>query len=315
MLEIKLHYWKDKPNFGDLLSPFIVEALAQQPVIYEHCLYNADLIGLGSHMQKIDTPQLLKGVLWGTGHMAGRIPSVFDRWAMTPHTAKCVRGKLTRDFWGLPDTVPLGDPGLLVPLIMSHKELPKVERGFTFIPHWQNERYYRQTFPLDALNPLVGKIVSPLNDPLTVIGEILKGEVLVASSLYAIILADAYGIPSLWVMPEPICRGESTPFFKYRDYFSSIQGDTRSSDPFFIPHNFRLLDVPSLLREARSAPTISVRELQNNLLKTFPYGTCDNCVWAGRAGCSGSAEMNNAGDYTCKNWESIYHARGNYGVD
>ena len=47
---IKLYYWKPRINFGDLLSPLIIERVLNKRVTYAP-LHRADLLALGSLMQ------------------------------------------------------------------------------------------------------------------------------------------------------------------------------------------------------------------------------------------------------------------------
>lgn len=270
MNTIKLYYWREQPNFGDKLSPFLVSRLARDAVEFTDDIYDADLVAVGSHLQRINRPQDMCGMIWGTGHMMGDIPTKYDFWAMTDGIVSCVRGDMSRCFWGLPARVPVGDPGLLVPRFIPARV--KARTRAVFIPHWQHEKYF-SLLRTKIFERSDFEYVSPLSDTVHVAESISSASCVISSSLHAIIVADAYGVPSVWVMPR---RLEESPvagqiLFKYLDYFSSIP---MSRLPCFIDRNVAVTSLIRIMDDTswiRCAPREPVWRMQRDLIATFPF--------------------------------------------
>lgn len=269
MKPLKLHYYRYIKNFGDLLSPIIIEKLSHRSVEYSE-LYDADIIALGSLLQHMAHPQIAKGVIWGSGMMAGKLPAFFDRWAIHPNQVCALRGALTRDFWKLPENIPLGDPALLLPCIWDYFPKKTVSNNdFIVIPHFQHIKYFS---PLIDKSNSRSEIVNPINNPKFVVDKILTSKCVYASSLHALIVADAYGIPSAWIMPEPLLHSPMFQFirFKYDDYYSTF-GIKRN--PIFIPNDADDNYFYSLQSALYAPPPKNdIRFIQNGLLKSFPFG-------------------------------------------
>lgn len=120
MSPIKLYWWRgegaddaSQRNFGDYLSPLLVEMLASRSVLYAPP-EKADLFAIGTILKKERKarnwffPRRLH--IWGSG--AGDASESFS----SHHHYHAVRGSFTRSlirsgFSGVPV---LGDPGLLV---------------------------------------------------------------------------------------------------------------------------------------------------------------------------------------------------------
>lgn len=88
-----------------------------------------------------------------------------------------------------------------------------------------------------------------------VIDQIAQSKLIISSSLHGVILADAYGVPSVWY------RGLGKDIdFKYRDYYGSTG---------------RTLDaVPTSVEEAmetKPLPLPDLKPLQEKLMEVFPY--------------------------------------------
>lgn len=93
-----------------------------------------------------------------------------------------------------------------------------------------------------------------------VIDKIVQSRLIISSSLHGVILADAYGVPSVWY------RGliESVDF-KYKDYYASTG---------------RWIEmIPTCIEEAMEIeplPLPDLRPLQKGLIESFPYDLWDN---------------------------------------
>ena len=186
-------------NFGDALTA----------VLFEHMLgvrlewsepEAADVFGVGSLAEAI--PVGFTGIVFGTGKM-------FAHTALDLSQARvlALRGPLTAEDSGA-DCDLLGDPGLLVRDLPWGKVAPR-DLGTAWLPHYVDERSG------------VGYRIDILGGVPAVLDEVARCERIVTSSLHGLVLADAFGIPSLWD-PCPAVAGEG---FKFRDYAASY-GET-----------------------------------------------------------------------------------------
>lgn len=189
-------------NFGDLLGPRIVERLSG--VKSDH-VERRSLLSVGSVMQFAEPGD----VVWGSGVNAklrlrrSNPDRIFD--------VRAVRGLLSglalaSDGNAVPDV--WGDPALLLP------------RLFPETTEWASAAHKRRAAvvvpnvnDLDAAST-PHPLVSPTGAPWEVIRELLASEIVVGSSLHAIIVAEAYGIPARAV------RSQTESLVKYVDYYS-----------------------------------------------------------------------------------------------
>ena len=93
------------------------------------------------------------------------------------------------------------------------------------------------------------------NDYKSVIDQIVQSKLIISSSLHGVILADAYGVPSVWYRG----LGKSIDF-KYLDYYAST-----GRKPEIIPTTIE--DA----MECKPMPLPNLEPLQKGLLETFPY--------------------------------------------
>ena len=134
-----------------------------------------------------------------------------------------LRGALTRDLLGAPGKTPLGDPGLLVGRFT--RRLPQ-HYSIGVVPHLSH-------FGIPTFRSFVAAVpgsvlVDVAGSPDRVIRTVSRCGAIVTSSLHGLVIADAFGIPATWVMPEPLLLGGS---FKFRDYLSAFGAkDGRQTD-------------------------------------------------------------------------------------
>ena len=185
-------------NFGDLLGPLIVARLRQQLSLGRESDPNSRLLAVGSIM-RLAAPG---DVVWGAGingkTMQGVTFPVLDvRAVRGPLTAQTLRAHGNT----VPDTY--GDPALLIPRLWTEEELGVSRRsqGVVLMPNYNDIR----DWPENAL--------SPLGNPLKKIRALASADVVIASSLHAIIIAEAFGVPTILV------RSSKETLFKYEDYY------------------------------------------------------------------------------------------------
>jgi pyruvyltransferase len=191
-------------NFGDLIGPLLVQSmLASRHARFKVIEGQRRLLTVGSVLHFAQN----EDVVWGSG-VNGKEQQGSHRFNRLD--VRAVRGPLTRRYlmrMGVRAPEVYGDPALLLPRFM-----PEIlswskckERELLIAPNLNDfhSREYRK-YPA-RMNPR-----SPLRACLE---KIARSKIVVASSLHAIVIAEALGIPAV-----PIAaRGENP--FKYHDYF------------------------------------------------------------------------------------------------
>ncbi|MGW9112802.1 glycosyltransferase [Microbacterium sp. NPDC055683] len=188
-----------RTNFGDGIGPLLVEAFLRRTDIRVDREIRRDrrLLSVGSVLHLAEHGD----VVWGSG-VNGKIadldlPAALD--------VRAVRGPLTRAALlsrGIAVPAVFGDPALLLPRL-----LPDIRRTDG-----------TETVVIPNLNDVASfsrdEVDSPLGDPIDIIERIASARFVVASSLHALIVADAYGVPS-----RPLISATESPF-KYVDYYA-----------------------------------------------------------------------------------------------
>lgn len=177
-------------NFGDEIGPMLVRALAPEGAEGEGRLLSVgSVIHFGGRGD----------VVWGAG-INGKVRQTLQH----PLDVRAVRGPLTRAVLqghGLEVPEVFGDPALLLPRLF---DVPVgTSRDVLVMPN------------LNELDRVVGDgVVSPLGDPIAIAAEIRAAGFVVASSLHALVIADAFGVPA-----RPLVPGAEHAF-KYLDYYA-----------------------------------------------------------------------------------------------
>ncbi len=196
-------------NVGDYLSKVVFEMLMKHFGIKSYWTRKTHCVAhIGSIIQFIGQ----NCIIYGSGFLF--------HWAMPQFARKklkldirAVRGPLTRNvLLELGYNVPpvYGDPAILLPLfypLNSQKPLNKKYK-FTVIPHESHIHLYKNV-PYNVLSTLT-------NDWEHFIQEIWQSELIISSSLHGIIIAEAYGIPAIF-----LDETENADQLKYDDYYYS----------------------------------------------------------------------------------------------
>ncbi|BAL23288.1 polysaccharide pyruvyl transferase family protein [Azoarcus sp. KH32C] len=202
---VSLFHWRPldgRVNFGDHLSQIVVSRL-----LAERSLTLDDEVEQGARLLAIGSILHFAGdgdVIWGSG-VNGKVPeSCFTAKRLD---VRAVRGPLTEEFLrarGHRVPAVYGDPALLVPLLFGGRFRPTGEQALVFVPNLHD-------LPFVAGKP---NVVSPLSGWNTVITEILKARLVLASSLHGLVIAEAFGIPARYVR-----LSDTENLFKYQDYY------------------------------------------------------------------------------------------------
>lgn len=197
-------------NFGDMLTPLLMDHYCsiQKPIIAESAAA-ADVFCVGSIVEQIPADKFV--VVLGSGKIKSK------KCRRLKHARYyALRGPLTKKCLQVTDDVPLGDPGLLMPLVLPKGNVPNADGPIGIVPHYHHASNPR----LDSYrNSSSYKIIDVWDEPERVIAEICSCSAIASSSLHGLIISDAYGIPNVrLVFDEALSGGD----FKFRDYFEAI---------------------------------------------------------------------------------------------
>jgi tetratricopeptide (TPR) repeat protein len=213
-------YWAPTPetrNFGDYISDLFLEKVLVSPRIrasrYRFVGSIIDNDNIERDLQAVEDGGDI--AYWGCG-ARDAIPIREDL------RRRCrfhgVRGPLTRELLRLPDDTPLGDPGLLLPLIHSAPP-PEARRGGSICaPHifepMSDEALLKSTGVDRIVRPEIAPSLAALDQ---LLDEIIGADFVLAGAMHAAIVAHAYGVPFAFYD-----GGHLDIPFKWRDFAASI---------------------------------------------------------------------------------------------
>lgn len=279
--KIKLVYWNE-PNFGDMLSPYIISKLSGKKIIYKegyggvvYCVkkilrlvvtgnikqirsilffWEKNLLGIGSIISWGNR----RSIVWGSGFINEK--QIFKGGTICAVRGKYTDQKLRED--GFCGTSVYGDPALLIPLFISPSKTKTTDTAI--IPHWSEVDYFVEKYGdkykiIDLRTKNVKQVIA----------EITSSCRILSTSLHGIIVSHAYGVPALWIKHHTL-HGSN---FKFYDYFSSVGikeyegfdniNEILSSEQnciYYFNHNKDI-----------SLPNVDIKSLQNRLLDVAPF--------------------------------------------
>ncbi len=265
---IPLFYWseikfilRDKENYGDLLSKYLVEKISGRPVKFVHPKkqpwYRRNkehYLAIGSILHHATE----NSFVWGSG--------IIDR---KHHVAPCkfgaVRGPQTRKFllnlgYECPEVY--GDPALLLPKYFN----PNVEKKYAIgiLPHYHDYKEVAKTFKDE---PEILVIDMMCIDVEEVTKQILQCKKTISSSLHGLIVSHAYQIPSVWVQFSSILFGDGV---KFVDYLESVELPVYK--PEFLKEKKTVRELEHLVQKYPSLPDVDkIKELQKSLIASCPF--------------------------------------------
>lgn len=196
-----------RPNFGDDINPLFFGRITGHAVRFAADRSRPHVVGAGSILEHAGPAS----VVCGAGFF--RPPT-----GAPPRPARlvAVRGALSQAAFDDAGDVLLGDPLVLVSDFVL-RERPQVRHGF--VPHALSVDRWK------AWNVRGLRIIDPSLPPWEVIHEIASCETLISQSLHGLIVADALGIPNVWVASSDDRVGGR---FKFDDYFSTLDAHKRA---------------------------------------------------------------------------------------
>lgn len=280
---INLVYWKSiPPNFGDILSPFIISKLSGCDIHYKklysgtfanlkniikcvlrfklseirHILFfwQKNILGIGSILAHGNR----NSIIWGSGFISS------DE-KFRGGIVCAVRGKYSNERLkelGFAGTSVFGDPALLLPLLINPASQKKDELGI--IPHMIETEYFKEKYGGQY------KIIDlRTSDVEHIVSEITSCKYVLSTSLHGLIVSHAYGVPALWIRRNKL-YGDN---IKFADYFSSV--NIGIYDGFVNVNHILSSDTcwHNLFKQYkdRSLPNCNVADIQSKLLEAAPF--------------------------------------------
>lgn len=238
---VNLNWWKldgEHQNIGDALSPIVTEWMKKY--------YNIDtdhytkkikhLYAIGS----IINSGYQNATIWGSGILENRL---FWWRFIRKLDIRCVRGPVTRDILlknGYQCPKIYGDPAVLMPLIY----MPKCKKQYRYTVIHHHNVFKQEN--VNSISPLVKEYKY-------FIDRIVQSDLVISSSLHGIILAEAYGVPAIFL------HEGNLNLTKYIDWYSST--------------GRKEFGIAKTVDEALSLPIPKIpdfSEMRNNLIHSFP---------------------------------------------
>jgi hypothetical protein len=267
-------YWRKHlpvQNFGDYLSELILRELWQPaPVIDTATRRFGRLHLIGSVISPWHILDDLASIestggqpvigFWGCGM---RRNEIIEDHLKRSCVFMGVRGPLTRQNLSLPADTPLGDPGLLMPLIYRTKTAPAYANRTVCMPHFldtrSNDELLEQTKADLILTP---SIVPTRHAVLETIDAIASCAFILTGSLHGAIVAAAYKVPFAFLGPDNV----DAPF-KWADLAALLRipnaavGTVHAGRHLHSSTIRRSIQMPSLHRLLKCAPVAPSQEL------------------------------------------------------
>ncbi len=236
---VKTYWWNQVPNFGDTMTPYLLEHFAEVKVKWDTISHSSVIAG-GSILEHV--PPLWDGYILGSGRLIenSRLQLQQHRDGITPKIL-AIRGPLSAR--GIPGSYAIGDPGILADELVGPQE-KKWDCGI--LPHWQDHELAVRFIKLIP-KPYTVKVIDPRGDPLDVIKEIGSCLKIVTSSLHGMIVADAFAIPRRVEMCPKLAKDGGD--FKFRDYSASIKTPFETGK-VITPNRFFVEDVKFAVYDA-----------------------------------------------------------------
>lgn len=260
-MPVKLFWWNKKANFGDAISPLIVERISGRRVEYAdaaHC----ELVAIGSVLHLV-ARAANNGLgpakaIWGSGVFEAS--EHVERMARSDHVQiNAVRGPLTAAFLKIDRSIPFGDPGILCDRVFERPIVAVAEVGIVpHISHWRSDEYIAKLTAVED-----SKVIDVRNpDPIAVVNDIASCEVVFSSSLHGLIVADSYRVPNLWLRGPSLDQVD----LKFFDYALS------SGRPKLKPYSIE--ECLSIVRggnvDSQMAPCADIEAVKDSLIAQFP---------------------------------------------
>lgn len=244
---LNLIWWNEKKNLGDYLSFVVYDWMTRKYSLDKDRSFRKTryLMAVGS----VISFSTEDATIWGSGVLSvQQIPVLFRKAYYRKLDVRAVRGPFTRHVlisagYKCPEVY--GDPAILMPLVYQPKKEEKKYK-VSIVEHFSKKKQIGHS----ELN----RIDIETNDYKYFVDEICFSKKVISSSLHGIILAEAYGVPAVF-----LSDGMEKQMFKFWDwYLSTGRTDIRMA---------KTLE-EALVMEPMPLPQLD--EMRDNLIKCFP---------------------------------------------
>ncbi|TQL66592.1 polysaccharide pyruvyl transferase [Nocardioides albertanoniae] len=215
-------YWPgERTDFGDQLGPWLLGEMTGRPS-YNTIGHPDDgdaLMTIGSLVTDMERPGM---TIWGSGLRAPLRGAALERLRdRKPREIRAVRGVRTRNQlikhlgWDVPEV--FGDPALLMPYVLRPGERPSGRSGLSVVVDQSHTDIVTESLIARAGGHRVD-VQRPTEE---VVEEIAQSEVVVSTSLHGLIIAQAYGIPWVWLRIDG--TGVVGYRFRFSDFFTTLE--------------------------------------------------------------------------------------------
>jgi succinoglycan biosynthesis protein ExoV len=205
---MKLYYWKGvEPfkNFGDELNPIIWSRLLSNLLDDDD---RSLFLGIGTILNN-KIPSGPTKIVLGSGVGYGEKPLIDEKWKFYS-----LRGPLTANMLGLPESLVVTDPAILIKNCgFSFIEKKKIKFGY--MPHWLNafSKWKHVCAEIDFL------YIDPLNPVMDILSSINQVDCLICEAMHGAIVADCFRIP--WIPVYDVGNRDYSAF-KWKDWCGSM---------------------------------------------------------------------------------------------
>jgi pyruvyltransferase len=195
-------------NFGDALTPWLIKKIAGQypDFLWPHHQFDKYLV-VGSIIAYAREHCIVwgAGILWHEERISPKARLIAVRGPITRKRALECGAECPKTY---------GDPALLLPrLYPVRKTTPEFKLGI--VPHYIDKPKVLARWKGSPKLRFID-VQQPVE---SVVNAIVSCQFIASSSLHGIIVANAYGIPALWVEFSKRPHGDGS---KFQDYFLSI---------------------------------------------------------------------------------------------
>ncbi|WP_338749879.1 polysaccharide pyruvyl transferase family protein [Janibacter alittae] len=261
-------WWDNRRNFGDAVGPWLVDRITgRTPVNSRRVGHDGPtVLSVGSIVAFLNRDH---AAIWGSGLMRPLSGDRLERLkgyddvsvhAVRGHvTAAELREKLN---WHVPDVY--GDPALLLPKFYTPRPSSLSAGSTVVVPHYSHAKHFAPHRTDDSLHVVdVGQGLE------RVVDEIASADNCVSTSLHGLIIAQAYGVPWVWLRMDDHQLGGDQ--FKFDDFFSTLTGEGVSRCDV-TSDDVGSLDITSIAQDA-SLPSLNIS--LDELLAAFPLPSGD----------------------------------------
>ncbi|MCH2072358.1 polysaccharide pyruvyl transferase family protein [Acinetobacter pittii] len=215
------YWWDDIPNFGDWIGPFLLGQISNRPIInVKGNLHPNTLFSVGSVIEHIgsDFPE---AKIWGSGLIQPLHRKRARKLNKYLKEIYAVRGEKTEYELSTKTDLKVpkiyGDPALLMPRFYSPQMASLVTRKVAVCPHFSHFDDFKHLEDSECLN-----IIDVRKPLLRVIDDIVNASICISTSLHGLIIAEAYGVPWVWLKISNKCLDGDN--FKFEDFFTTLEG-------------------------------------------------------------------------------------------